>query len=177
MTLARLLFELGVLKRIQRTGWLLIGEREGDSVAAHSFRAAIIAYALAKEEGVDPYKAAFAALIHDIGEARIGDLHRVAQRYVERKEEKAVEEAVEGTGLEEMAALVREIKERKGKLAEVVKNADALEMALQAKEYMAKGNALAKEWWESALRSLTLESAKRLAKAIEKEGVAWWKNV
>ncbi|MGB2651209.1 MAG: HD domain-containing protein, partial [Candidatus Omnitrophota bacterium] len=48
--------EVGILKRIKRSGWWMVGIPQEESVAEHSFRCAAIGYVLAKMEGVDPYK-------------------------------------------------------------------------------------------------------------------------
>ena len=175
--LVRFLHELGVLKLLQRSGWCFIGEREGDSVAAHSFRAAFIAYHLAKRVGVDPFKAAFAALLHDVAESRTGDVHKLASAYVRREEERALQDMLEGTGMEELKALFHELKKGESLLARVVKDADRLELFLQAKEYMAKGNGLARSFYESAKKDLSLEEARALAEEIEKAPLDWWAKV
>jgi putative hydrolase of HD superfamily len=47
-------YELGVLKRIRRSGWWHAGVRDPESVAEHSMRVAQIAALIAAEEGADP---------------------------------------------------------------------------------------------------------------------------
>ncbi len=78
----RFLYELGLLKRYPRTGWLQLGVRTPESVADHSFRASVVATVLASAEGADPQRAAFLALWHDSQETRTTDLPHLAQRYV-----------------------------------------------------------------------------------------------
>jgi 5'-deoxynucleotidase YfbR-like HD superfamily hydrolase len=51
-------YELGVLKRLRRTGWWHAGVRDPESVAEHSMRAAQLAALIAAEEGADPVRAA-----------------------------------------------------------------------------------------------------------------------
>jgi putative hydrolase of HD superfamily len=84
--------ELGLLKKMQRTGWLLIGAERGDTVAAHSFRVAVIAYCLAEMKGLNPEKVAVMGLIHDIPETRIGDINKVQAGYVQADERKAAKD-------------------------------------------------------------------------------------
>ena len=69
------------LSSLARTGWMLRGVPHmiAESVATHSFYSAVIALIVAKkirEQGVkiNPEKAAVIALVHDIGEAYIGDI-------------------------------------------------------------------------------------------------------
>jgi putative hydrolases of HD superfamily len=58
-------YELGLLKRIRRSGWWDAGVRDPDSVAEHTTRAAQLAALLAAEEGGDPARAAFLAACAD----------------------------------------------------------------------------------------------------------------
>ena len=52
--LTNFLYEMGLLKRYKRTGWLVAGVDNPESIAEHSFRTAIIGYLLALMEGADP---------------------------------------------------------------------------------------------------------------------------
>jgi 5'-deoxynucleotidase YfbR-like HD superfamily hydrolase len=65
---------IGKLKSLVRTGWTRYDVRDPEDVADHSFRTALLALVLAKEAGVDAEKAVAMALVHDIGEAKIGDI-------------------------------------------------------------------------------------------------------
>ncbi|MQA24845.1 MAG: HD domain-containing protein [Micromonosporaceae bacterium] len=47
-------FETGLLKRAKRTGWWMAGIKDPESIAEHSFRAAVIGAVLAAMEGADP---------------------------------------------------------------------------------------------------------------------------
>ena len=79
------IFEAGMLKRVKRSGWWAEGITSQESVADHSFRAAIIAFVLAKMEGADDEAAnriCTAAVFHDMHEARLGDMHKITARYV-----------------------------------------------------------------------------------------------
>jgi len=130
---AKLLVELGALKMVPRSGWFKVGIKLPESVAEHSFRTAVIAYALARMDGIDAVKAgaiAFIALLHDSHEARTLDLHRVARRYAEVDEERARREQLEPLGIEDV------LKELNGvNVEDYVRDADRLELMLQAREY------------------------------------------
>ena len=52
--LTNFLYEMGLLKRYKRTGWMIAGIDNPESIAEHSFRTAIIGYLLAVMEGADP---------------------------------------------------------------------------------------------------------------------------
>ena len=68
-----LVLEAEALKRTVRAGWQRIGVRDPESVADHSWRLALMAMLYADLLGLDAAKAMRIALLHDLGEARIGD--------------------------------------------------------------------------------------------------------
>ena len=72
--LTNFLYEMGLLKRYKRAGWLIAGVDNPESIAEHSFRTAIIGFLLAVMEGADPAKTAALCLFHDTQETRIGDV-------------------------------------------------------------------------------------------------------
>lgn len=80
--LMQFLFEVGHLKNVDRSGWWLFGNKMPESVAERSFRCAIYRNFLAKSEGLDTFKVMMMCLFHDIHEARINDLHKIAQNYI-----------------------------------------------------------------------------------------------
>ena len=62
------------LKGLKRTGWVKNHVPNPESVAEHSFRLAVLAMIIAPKIGADQLKCIKMALIHDIGEAEIGDI-------------------------------------------------------------------------------------------------------
>src|SRR5690606_32051149 len=81
---ARFVFEVGYLKRLPRFGATYAGVGGDETVAAHSFRTAVIAGVLAAAEGLDVARASLMALVHDLPETRTGDLNLVQKRYLQR---------------------------------------------------------------------------------------------
>jgi hypothetical protein len=80
------LFEVGMLKKTPRTGYQFLGSG-GESVADHSFRTAVIGYALASQEpDADRNKVVLMCLFHDFPEARTGDHNYVNKKYVKTDE-------------------------------------------------------------------------------------------
>jgi putative hydrolase of HD superfamily len=65
--------EAGKLKDIKRSGWLLRKVKDPETVAEHSFRAALMAWVLGEERGLDSTKLLKMLLIHDLVEAQAGD--------------------------------------------------------------------------------------------------------
>ena len=87
--IAKYIFEAGMLKHVKRSGWWACKIKDPESVAEHSFRAAIVAFIIAKLEGEsDEFanKLATAAVFHDMHETRILDLNKVAVRYINKQE-------------------------------------------------------------------------------------------
>ncbi len=175
--------EAGLLKRIKRSGWWVVGVSGPESVAEHSFRCAVIAYVLAKMEGVDPYKSVMMALFNDIHEARINDLHKMGQRYIDfpKAEKIAFYEQIELLPQEIRTELSRLFEERSMQLAReavVARDADILECLLQAKEYVEQGFPLARKFYRKAPGLLVTRSAGSLWRSAQKlSGDHWWEKL
>ncbi|WP_457751388.1 HD domain-containing protein [Thermococcus sp.] len=156
-----LLLELGNLKRLPRTGWLLRGVPYPESIADHSYRVALITLFLADElkaKGVEvnTEKALKIALLHDVGEVRTTDIPKTAQYYLDkgRAEKKAVMELLlTGPRPREYFKLWRDYEEGTSLEGRLVKFADRLEMLIQAYEYEKAGFQDLDEFW-GALESL-----------------------
>lgn len=69
------LIEVGKLKGIPRRGWILIGIKNPETIAAHTFHEAIMAWILAKEKGINfnIERILKIALVHDLCELYAGD--------------------------------------------------------------------------------------------------------
>ncbi len=137
---------VGRLKRIPRTGWVESGIDDPESVADHSFRTAITAMLLSDLQGSDTERVVRMALLHDLVEAEIGDL--TPEQKELRGSEYLKEEAMAMEGLlstlpEELSssygALWEELRNGVTREAEVVSQADRVEMLLQALEYEEAG--------------------------------------
>jgi putative hydrolases of HD superfamily len=177
----KFLFELAQLKRIKHEGWRLVGVEHPDSVAEHSLRAAQIAFFLADAEGhPEPEKAIAMVVFHDIPETRIGDLHRVALRYAKPDEPSAVRDqtAKLGEAGRKIRELWEEFEARETDLSKIAKDADRLEQALTAKEYIEKGHDFAVNWIDNIRKVLHTNTAKRwLEKIAETDSNVWWQGL
>ena len=167
MDMIDFLYQLGSLKDVDRSGWKTVGIQP-ESVSEHSYRTALIAYILAKEEGIkDLESVLLTALLHDLHEARTTDLHLVAKRYTKLDEKSARKDTLKS--FPEFLKLF-ENKE----ILKIVEDADKVECILQAKEYQDLGNPYVKDWIKNAYAALKTESAKSLCKkAIERDSFAW----
>lgn len=179
-TILNLFAEAGTLKRVKRSGWWMTGSPDGESVAEHSFRCAVIGYVLARLEKVDPYKVLLMTIFNDIHEARICDSHKVAHRYLDVRtaEKKAFREQVDDLPLvltKELSLMRSEYDSQQSRESLVARDADILECLIQAKEFLDMGFKKAEKFFAKAPRHLATPSAKRLWKAARKwDSGLWW---
>jgi len=183
--LANFLFEVGMLKRTPRTGFQFLGSG-AESVAEHSFRTAVIGYALAQlDEGADAARVMMMCLFHDVPEARTGDLNYVNKKYVKVDEQRAIDDLARTLPFgDQYRDLLQEFMVRESREAQLAHDADQLEMILALKEYRDLGNRNADEWYPFSVKRLRTETGRRLAEEIwntdssrwwfEGESEAWW---
>jgi len=175
------IYELGTLQRIKHEGWKIAGIKDPESVAEHSLRAAQIAFILAKMEGhKQPHKIATMLVFHDIGECRIGDIHKVANRYIDAHEEQAVKDQTKPLKKlgEEILSLWQETEEAKTEAGKIAKDADLLEQAITAKEYQEQGYLSVQNWLTNIKKALKTKSAKDLFKKLSKtRSTDWWQGL
>jgi putative hydrolase of HD superfamily len=162
-------YELGLLKRVRRTGWWHAGVRDPESVAEHTMRTAHLAALIAAEEGADPARAAFLALWHDTQETRTGDLPHTATAYLTRPDPRQITADQTEQLPERSRGMVREAvdeyESRQTLEARCAKDADKLEMLLQAIEYRDTGVQRVDGWIESARKDLKTDIGRRVAEA------------
>jgi len=170
------LFEVGMLKKTPRSGFQFLGSG-CESVAEHTLSTIFIGYALCKlESGVDELKVLRLCLIHDLPEARTGDMNYVNKKYVTVDEEKAVRELAEPLFFgDEIKATIAEFNEKKTKEARIAHDADQLSLILQLKEYGDLGNKYSDKWMEFATQRLYTGTAKKIAETITRtDSSDWW---
>jgi putative hydrolases of HD superfamily len=177
-SLAAFGYELGVLKRIRRAGWWHAGVRDPESVAEHTMRVAQLAAIIAAEEGADPARAACLALWHDSQETRTGDLPHTVDGYLTKPDPRQITadqtERLPERSRELIRRAVDEYESRQTAEALCAKDADKLEMLLQAIEYRDIGIHRVDGWIDSARKSLKTETAQRIATAaVSLSPLAW----
>jgi len=138
---------------------------------------------LAKMEGLDDAGAnriCTAGVFHDMHEARIGDLNKITARYI--IVDKKLERKVEGEQAKDLPPEIRKsvagILELNEQEQKILKDADYLECAFQAKEYYDRGHKGAETWIENISERLKSGSAKKLlAKLKTLDSNSWWKGL
>lgn len=183
------IFEISILKKEKHNGFKLIGVKDPDSVAEHALRASQIGYILTvlenekNETNINPEKVASILIFHDNGEARIGDLHKVASRYIDSSEaeERAFKEQSELLPLsikKDIDAYFQQFEKRNTKEGIIAKDADWLEAAFTAKEHYDLGNKLAMDWINNVEKALETESAKEVLKEMKNTRFTdWWTDL
>ncbi len=174
--IANFLFEVGMLKKTPRTGFQFLGSGN-ESVAEHILRTVFIGYTLSKmENDVDELKVLKICLVHDLPEARTGDMNYMYKKYVTVDEQKALKELTETLFFgKDIEAAVTEFNERKTKESLIAHDADQLSLILQLKECGDLGNKYSQEWIKFASMRLYTETAKKLADTIlHTDSSEWW---
>jgi len=175
--------EAGMLKRVRRSGWWVLGIKNCETVAEHSFRCAVIGYVLASMEDADSQKVLLMTLFNDMHEARLNDLHKMSQRYINLKkaEDEAFSEqisALPGTMKRELSGLHAEYRSQDTEESIIARDADILECLIQAKEYHEHGFKEAFKFMKKAPHFLKSKSAKRLWKLARRVDLnAWWEKL
>lgn len=170
------LFELGMLKKTPRTGYQFLGSGK-ESVAAHSFRMALIGYVIATQEpDADTFKTTLMCLFHDLHEARTGDHNYVNKKYVVIDEERAVKDLAGDLPFsDEIISLTREFNARESLESRISQDADQLDLILELKEQQDLGNKYAKDWLFYALKRLYTDRAQKMAQEIlNTDSTEWW---
>jgi putative hydrolase of HD superfamily len=128
-------------------------------------------------------KTALLGLFHDTAEARIGDLHRVAKRYLDvgNSEERAFLEQVERLPQdigETILTFFQEYEERISHEGQLARDADLLECIVQAREYQVQGHRDVQDWINNCYAGLKSDVAKKLADAcLQVEPNEWWQGL
>jgi len=175
--LIKFIFEMAQLRRIKHEGLRFAGVDHPLSVADHALRSAQIAFFLAKMEKYEnPYEVVTMMVFHDIGECRIGDIHKVASRYIKADEEGAVRDQVRPLeDGDEILSLWRQCDKRTSVPGVIAKDADYLEKAFTAKEYLETGHMTTDDWIQTVKKHLQTKSAKTLlAEMVKMRSTDWW---
>ena len=130
------------LKDVRRQGWVDAGLEHPESVADHSYSAAVIAMLISDHAGLDTERVVKMALLHDLAEGVTGDIvpgsmdpdekHRLEREAMHRILDGLPERLKDAYG-----AIWREYVSAQTPEARLVHDADRLDMGLQAHRYRA----------------------------------------
>ena len=174
--MADLLFEARMLKETPRSGFQFLGAGR-ESVAEHVYSTTFIAYVMTQlVPGVDALKLISLCLVHDLPEARIGDLNSVNKNYVQADEPRAVADMVCGLPFgAQLKALIEEYHAGESREARLARDADQISLILELKELDEIGCRPPQDWLPHVLNRLQTETGKALAEAVmATRRDAWW---
>jgi putative hydrolase of HD superfamily len=146
------LLELQILDRVPRSGWMLRGVPEPESVSEHSFHVVFLVWALGpRVPGLDLGRAVELAIVHDLAEVRLGDLPRTAARYLpggakHEAEQRALAELLAPLG-RRGDELYAEYRDKATREARFVGACDKAQLMLKVALYERWGAAGLAEFW------------------------------
>lgn len=170
----------GKLKRTKRKGWIsLVGIKDPESVADHTFRTAVLAMCLSDLKGLDTEKLVRMALLHDVHEALTGDYdhsdkERIGESELRNMEAEAIKRVfstLPNSLREKYSLLTTEFQEQETEEARLVRQIDQLEMIIQALEYEEEGYDREKlqAFWDHVKEKLEDTDLKKLFKLLKDE--------
>ncbi len=174
--IANLLFEARLLKEIPRSGFQFLGSGS-ESVADHSFIATFIGYVFSQiTPEADALKLLQMCLIHDLTEARTGDLNYVQKKYLSVDESRAIEDLTEGLPFgNAVADIIEEFNAAETLEAQLAHDADQLALVLELKALHDAGNNGPKAWFPHVVGRLRTSIGQSLAKQIMNTASdEWW---
>ncbi|MFH1179725.1 MAG: HD domain-containing protein [Candidatus Bathyarchaeota archaeon] len=159
----------GRLKAIPRTGWVESGVVDPESVADHSFRTALLAMVLSDSMGLDSCKVMRMALLHDLAEAKTGDITPKQKKMNHREIENQAMKTILGGFDDSMRELYwdtwMEYQRKETPEAILVHDADKIEMVLQAYEYQSiSPNSKLDRFWHAMVSPMNRKIVDKIKK-------------
>ena len=174
--IAEFLFETMLLKRVHRTGYQFLGPGK-ESVAEHTFGVMCIAWTLAQQTPeADTSRLLAMCLVHDLPEARMGDLNYVQKRYVSANEAMAVDHMTQGLPFgPDIRTLLDEFNACETLEAQLAHDADQLAFLLDLKSLADMGYAAPDKWAGHVKERLQTTAGINIAEGIAStEWDSWW---
>jgi putative hydrolases of HD superfamily len=174
--IADLLFEARMLRHIPRSGFQFLGAGR-ESVAEHVYSTTFIAFVMAEmRPEIDRLKLVSMCLVHDLPEARTGDLNAVQKAYVRADEPKAMADAFQGVPFgNDLRGLLEEYARGVSPEAKLARDADQISLILELKDLKDIGYRPPDDWLPHVLERLQTDTGKTLAQAVlDTRRDSWW---
>jgi putative hydrolase of HD superfamily len=168
----------GRLKYTGRRGWTFRGVEIPESVAAHSYRTALLGMYYGKKFGLNTCKVVSLALLHDLNEAESWDT--VADRFSKLPEEKKIAKGLSDLKVV-LASLPKEVQKeyaslwleenRKASLeGKLARELNKIELAMQALDYETAGHPgeTLEDLWEHVRASVKDARLRRILAILKK---------
>lgn len=159
----KIVYLLGRMKDLKRSGWVRKDVVHPESVADHSFGLAMLAFLLTPEH-LDRDKCIKMALVHDLAEIYVGDItpfDNVAPETKHTMEKEAMAKIAADFDCPEITALFEEYEADISPEAHFVRNLDRAEAILQASYYDDEGrskNKLLPEFFAYAEKNIAVKN-------------------
>lgn len=167
--------ELHNLVRMPRTGWIMAGVSDPESVGDHCFEASLIAYILARhvEVPIDLGRVLTMLLFHEAGESRLTDMPRRAAPYIkagkDAAEEGITKDVLAGVA-DEIWEVLEEFHARETPEARIAEAAEELQIIFASLMYAKEGNGDMSEYRQdvAGYKSYGVGLAADVARVIER---------
>ncbi|MFB6292332.1 MAG: HD family hydrolase [Candidatus Nanohaloarchaea archaeon] len=170
--------DIDSLKHREREGWKKIGvEGTRDTIASHSFGAAMMAWVLGEREGFDTDRLVKMLLMHDLVMAYVDDYTPEDEGFDSKREEEnqVAEELIRDVPEEirdEFRSLFQEFQAEETRLASFARECDKLETILQAYMYSRElGEDRLSEFIESYRDTFESYTGRQLLDSLENSDV------
>lgn len=174
--IANLLFEARILKEIPRSGFHFLGSGN-ESVAEHTYLTTFVGFVLAQmHSGVDELKLLQMCLVHDLCEARTGDLNYVQKKYVVADEAKAAADLAKNVPFGRViSGLLEEFNAGQSLEAQLAQDADQLSLILELKALLDSGSDGPDAWLPHVFSRIQTKVGQDLAREVLKTASdTWW---
>ncbi|XP_054268589.1 5'-deoxynucleotidase HDDC2-like [Macrosteles quadrilineatus] len=167
---------VGRLKHIKRTGWVLRGIDQPESVAGHMYRMAIMTFLVEESHQLKKSRCMELALVHDLAECIVGDITPFCGVSAEEKHRREKDAMLElsklvGSSGSYLLQLFEEYESQSSEEAKFVKDLDRFDMVLQAFEYEKSANKPVdlQEFFDSVKGKLKHPMVTSLADELDKQ--------
>jgi putative hydrolases of HD superfamily len=173
-----LLFEARHLKKITRSGFGFLGVGH-ESVAEHTFHTTFIAMVMANMvPDIDKLKLISMCLIHDLPEARMGDMNYVQKKYVVADENKAINDTLAEIPFKSIFTdLMDEFNQKETLETQLAHDADQLSLLIELKDLADIGFHPPNDWVPNVEARIKTELGHKMAQEILKTPRdSWWRK-
>ncbi len=177
--LAELMLEGCFLKHIPRSGYQFLGAGR-ESVAEHVYQTTFIAFLMSRLTPlVDSGRLISMCLVHDLPEARTGDLNYVQKPYVRADETTALADSLRDVSFAaDITDLINEFKAGESLEARMAHDADQLALMVDLKSLNDIGYQTPRTWLPNVQERLKTPVGKQLAESLlSVNWDSWWKKL
>ncbi len=177
--IAELLYEACFLKHMPRSGYQYLGTGK-ESVAEHVYTAMFIGYVLGQlEPKANAHRLTTMCLLHDLPEARTGDLNYVQKKYAAANEEQAISDAFQDLPFgQDMENIITEYNAGETLESQLAHDADQLALIIDLKSLKDVGHQTPQTWLPHVRKRLKTPLGQQLAEALLNEDWdGWWRKL